>query len=58
MFKTLNFIIFGCRINSCAWQVLCLELFDLRLSGDRAQVSGKARKGILMIIACGWPRLD
>jgi len=51
MFKTLNFIIFCGRINSCAWQVLCLELFDIRLSGDRAQVSAKAADGILMILA-------
>jgi|SRR6476469_67792 len=58
MFKTLNFIIFGCRINSCAWQVLCLDLVDIRLSDDRAQVSAKAGEGILMIIACGRPRLD
>ncbi|MEG4217296.1 hypothetical protein QUA27_17650 [Microcoleus sp. Pol14C6] len=58
MFKTSNFIIFCCRINSCAWQVLCLDLFDIRLSGDRAKVSGMAGEGILMIIACGWSRQD
>ncbi|WP_150111634.1 hypothetical protein [Oscillatoria nigro-viridis] len=51
MFETSNFIIFYCRLNSCAWQVLCLELLDNRRSGDRAKVSGKAREGILMILA-------
>ncbi|MEG3904577.1 hypothetical protein QT987_21625 [Microcoleus sp. SVA1B4] len=33
----------------------CL-IFDYRAIGRK--VSGKAGEGILMIIACGWPRLD
>ncbi|MEG5005461.1 hypothetical protein [Microcoleus sp. B5-D4] len=35
-----------------------LSFGSRKRAGDRAKVSGKAGEGILMILACGWPRRD